>query len=511
MPSSIAAQLRSIADKLPQGSLPQLRSALIDGIKRIDEPMQLAVIGKISSSKSTLINAILGKREVMATGQLEVTYNVGWLKYGNPNKGITLHFKNGRPPQRKSQEDFKHWATEGPSGQINDISYIELYDDAEILKQVNIIDTPGLSSIKGRDSQNTIDFITRVRPDAVIMLFTNSVSAEILDVVKKFNAGTYFTPLNAVGVLGKIDQLWVSSKDRSRNAIEIAQSIRQQLLSMPIVADTLLDIYPISALQALASSTLTLNQIEDIRLLAQSDPSALQQAIASPRAFVKKDLAGLMLGVPKREELLKELGLYGICCALTLLKAHPEADTEMFKEHLWNQSGAHMFIKVLHNHFGQRARLIKMESIYQQIRQQIQLARSQASSRSIVNSIEQSVEDAFVDMVDEHNEYLLLNQIYNHELELATDIKKEFLHLAGEHGTSAPDLLGINNDAPTVKQMITLAGEREKYWRTRIVCCPDPDEIRWMEIIRLAYTRLRLKLQTMRFEYERARAFLFKG
>ena len=37
--------------------------------------MQLAIIGKISSSKSTLVNAILGKDGVMATGQMEVTYN----------------------------------------------------------------------------------------------------------------------------------------------------------------------------------------------------------------------------------------------------------------------------------------------------------------------------------------------------------------------------------------------------------------------------------------------------
>ena len=40
--------------------------------------MQLAIIGKISSSKSTLVNAILSKDEPLPTGQKEVTFN-GWL------------------------------------------------------------------------------------------------------------------------------------------------------------------------------------------------------------------------------------------------------------------------------------------------------------------------------------------------------------------------------------------------------------------------------------------------
>lgn len=125
--------LLDLLTDLPNNSFPKLTLAINSSIKKLKEPMQLAIIGKISSSKSTLVNAILGKEEIMATGQKEVTYNVGWLKYGKPNSDIIIHHKDGTPNTIKSQEEFSKWSTESDNNEINNISYIEIFDDAEIL------------------------------------------------------------------------------------------------------------------------------------------------------------------------------------------------------------------------------------------------------------------------------------------------------------------------------------------------------------------------------------------
>ena len=138
----------------------RLRDVLAASIRKLDEPMQLAIIGKISSSKSTLVNAILGKNELMSTGQKEVTYNVGWLKYGDSSSDIILHFKDGRPPKRKSRREFDNLSVQSNAEDLDEISYIETFDDSEILKTINIIDTPGLDALRGKDSQNTLDFIS---------------------------------------------------------------------------------------------------------------------------------------------------------------------------------------------------------------------------------------------------------------------------------------------------------------------------------------------------------------
>ena len=68
--NAIEIELNELFKTIPSGSLPILHETLERSIKKLHEPMQLAIIGKISSSKSTLVNAILGKDGVMATGQI---------------------------------------------------------------------------------------------------------------------------------------------------------------------------------------------------------------------------------------------------------------------------------------------------------------------------------------------------------------------------------------------------------------------------------------------------------
>ena len=221
--NAIEIELNELFKTIPSGSLPILHETLERSIKKLHEPMQLAIIGKISSSKSTLVNAILGKDGVMATGQMEVTYNVGWLKYGAPESDIIIHHKDGSPDSYRKPEEFLRWTIEsdGRKELLNNVSYIETFDDAEILREINIIDTPGLDAVRGQDSQNTLDFLKHVRPDAVIMLFTNSVAENTLKVVQDFNRGGNFNPLNAIGILSKIDILWMEDAEHSWTALQI--------------------------------------------------------------------------------------------------------------------------------------------------------------------------------------------------------------------------------------------------------------------------------------------------
>ena len=58
--------LLDILSDLPNNSFPKLTLAINNSVQKLREPMQLAIIGKISSSKSTLVNAILGKVLIIA-------------------------------------------------------------------------------------------------------------------------------------------------------------------------------------------------------------------------------------------------------------------------------------------------------------------------------------------------------------------------------------------------------------------------------------------------------------
>ena len=104
--------LKGIMQMLPEKSLPSLAGVFKKSVAKLNEPMQLAILGKISSSKSTLVNAILGKKEIMATGQKEVTYNVGWLKYGDPSSDIIIHHKDDTSVEKKNRDEFEKWTTD---------------------------------------------------------------------------------------------------------------------------------------------------------------------------------------------------------------------------------------------------------------------------------------------------------------------------------------------------------------------------------------------------------------
>ena len=508
---SMGKGLHSILQMIPSSSMPLLYSALNDATKRINEPMQLAIIGKISSSKSTLVNAILGKNEIMTTGQKEVTYNVGWLKYGSPDADIIIHHKDGKPNTVKSQKEFSVWSTESHHTDIDNISYIETFDDAEILKEINIVDTPGLDALRGKDSQNTLDFIQQVRPDAIIMLFTHSVAENVLDIVSKYNAGTTFNPLNAIGVLGKIDILWQETIERDKTALQIGQkNAAKQLKKNSMLRKTLFNIYPISALQFLASSTLEESTFNTLAKLSGSEESQLSRAFTSVPNFLKPE-AELNATVEQRTYIINSIGLYGAWIIVEGIKKGKITDLQSAKQLLWEESGAKQFMKVLHNHFGMRAKLIKMESIYQNIQQAIKATRGKAkdgTTLQLLGKIEQRISDLFSNLVQEHKEYELLNQLYNGEREIGEEEEREFFALCGEHGNSAIERLGLTSTVPP-QDLIEKALERERYWRKQVALEPDPEERLWMNIIMTSYQRLRLKLQTMKYQYEQAKAFLF--
>ena len=481
--------LLDLLTDLPNNSFPKLTLAINSSIKKLKEPMQLAIIGKISSSKSTLVNAILGKEEIMATGQKEVTYNVGWLKYGKPNSDIIIHHKDGTPNTIKSQEEFSKWSTESD----------------------NIIDTPGLDALRGKDSQNTLDFISKVRPDAVIMLFTHSVSENVLDIVSKYNTGSSFNPLNAIGILSKIDVLWQEDFERAKSALEIGKKmVTNRMRKDSMLKRTLFNLYPISALLFLASSTLKQETFNKVKLLSESDDSTLKTAFKSVPKFLDS-CVNIPLKDTERINLINQLGLYGVFIVTNLLRKHPGLSFEEVKAILHKESGADDFMKVLHNHFGSRARLIKLESIYQCLNQEIDNAQrniNDATLSRVLIKTKGKLRNLFSSLMHEHLEYETLNRIYNGELLLDNDYKEELLALWGEVGFSAPERMKMPVGTQPA-ELVAKSLEREKFWRQNITLEPDPEEREWMNIALKSYTLLRNAIVGMSYQYEQSKAFLF--
>ena len=179
-------------------------------VHEMDELFLLVVVGEYNSGKSTFINALLGD-EVFAMGDLPTTRAISILRYGEPG-------------------------TPEPAGE-----HLRVYRyPLDVLRDLEIVDTPGTNSIERMEEEITRAFV----PRADLILFVTSL-------LQPFTASE-LAFLEHIREWGKKTVLVVNGVDR-RNSDEQIDRVRAYLeqefsrrLGGP--APT---IYFISALQAL--------------------------------------------------------------------------------------------------------------------------------------------------------------------------------------------------------------------------------------------------------------------
>lgn len=497
----IDREINRLAGMASVNTLPALQAALVRSRSRLCAPMQLAILGKISSSKSTLVNAILGKNELMATGQKEVTWNVGWIKYGKPTDDITIYHKDGSEPRKCPRSKFEEIITGYYGKGTDNISYIEIHDDAEILRDINIIDTPGLDALRGKDSQNTLDFISEVRPDAVMMLFTHNVADNVLEVVRQFNAESSFNPFNALGIMAKIDVRWQESFPKVQSAIEIGEKFaKSRLKKDPTLRMSLFNLYPVSALLFLASSTFSEDDLELMRQWRSRDSAGFVKSLATPATFLAANPDDA-----SRKKLLDKIGLYGIWLVNRELEANPEVSAEDICEIFRRESGAATLMGVVLNHFGSRATLIKLESIYQDLMQAVNRDRA-VYGQMAVDSIARNIHQIFTPLVLSHLQLEVLYGIYSGDID-PEENTEEIKALCGEKGTSAPLMLGMKPGS-TCNEMYARIDERLKFWRASLSLEPDPEERQWMDVVVRSYSALKENLRQAEYNFISSKAFI---
>lgn len=492
----------------------RLFSLIDDSIIRLSQPMQLAIIGKISSSKSTLVNAILGASEIVRTGQMEETFNVSWLKYGDPQSQIKVVFKDGHTSNVPSSEWMK-WTSHQEENVLKEqVKYIEVPYNNDILKEINIIDTPGLDALSQIDSKNTISFLKEVNPDAVIMLFTKSIAETTMSVLQDFqnvgNDSFNLSALNAIGVLAKADTMW-NPFNNAQDIIEQGNRVVNTTLydKYPEVRKSLFSILPVSSLMGLASSTLNDEDIAKIHHLVKIDSDTLLEMLSSPDFFLDEEY-NVDLSINERKSLYKKLGLYGIFILTETIKRNKDASLDFLRETLRAKSGFDKLFLTILSHFGGRATLIKSQSILKDILNEI--SRAKLSATGIAHNAIAEVENAIVMTLlsmHEYKEWEYLSKYYEGKLEIDTAIASEFIALCGERGYSATDRLNQESYI-SASDLENIAVNRALYWQKQynIISDIEPETGNFYKVIISSYNKLIKEIREASLEYDRAKAML---
>ncbi len=133
--------------------------------KRRSEPFSLVVLGDFKRGKSTIINAILGK-SIAPVNVAPETFTINSISYGEIPKAEAV-LKNGQRISLTPDDLVRDKLEKLMRAFPDTLDYIDIRDNAEFLKEIRIVDTPGLSDLDCLDKQ-VQDYL--VNADAVIYI-----------------------------------------------------------------------------------------------------------------------------------------------------------------------------------------------------------------------------------------------------------------------------------------------------------------------------------------------------
>ena len=132
------------------------------------EPFSLVVIGDFKRGKSTLINSLLGK-SLAPTAVTPETATINRISYGESQE-IYAKLENGKAIYLNREELKRSELSKLMEKLPSPIRLIEIKDNIEFLKEIAIVDTPGLGDLFQRFDSQVSEYL--LRADAIVYVIS---------------------------------------------------------------------------------------------------------------------------------------------------------------------------------------------------------------------------------------------------------------------------------------------------------------------------------------------------
>jgi small GTP-binding protein len=201
------AELQTVLARL--GASAEDQQALTRSIQQLDELFLLVIVGEFNAGKSAFINALLGQT-LLKEGVTPTTAQVNILKFGETS-------------QREVVESHLHRLTE----------------PVELLRHINIVDTPGTNAIIREHQAITEEFV----PRSDLVLFITSADRPFTESERGFLAQIKAWGKKVVMVINKVDLF-----ETEAELEQVINFVRENSTKLLEVTP---DIFPVSARRAL--------------------------------------------------------------------------------------------------------------------------------------------------------------------------------------------------------------------------------------------------------------------
>jgi hypothetical protein len=353
------------------------QAQVFDVRRRLGEPLRVAIAGRLKAGKSTLVNALIGRR-VAPTEVGECTRIVTQFRYGTSDR-VDIVRRNGTRASLPLDE----------AGMIpqrlgvprHEIAYVDVTLTSDHLRDLTVVDTPGLSSANTSVSDQARRFLfsdtvgrsggpseapidddldadsagALSGAEAIIYVFTQSVredDVQALEAFRSISARLSSNPINSLGLFNKVDKLAGGGADPWPIVAPLAAD--QSKVLRRVVSD----VVPVVGLLAETTEAgrLTAADCEALRQLAALPQAERTVLLASVDLFTSRDCA---VSREARERLLRLLDLYGISFAIAQLVAKPQLATGELVRMLFQASGFPRLRQTLDHAFRWRTDAIK--------------------------------------------------------------------------------------------------------------------------------------------------------
>jgi Dynamin family len=333
---------------------------MIDDLRtRLAAPLRVAIAGKVKSGKSTLLNALVGE-QLAPTDEGECTKIITWYRDGHTYQ-VLLVPHEGEPRQVPFVRDAGSVEVDIGDTAPGDIERLDITWPSQRLRDVTLIDTPGIGSLSADISDRTWSFI---RPDdedtpadAVLYLMKH-LHAGDLDFLATFHDTEVSkpNPINAIGVLSRADEIGVGRLDALGSATRIASRYRRD----PRVRRLVQTVVPVAGLLAETAATLTEDEYRALIVVADRSPKETEDVLLSADRFM--ETSDIALTSLEREHLLDRFGIFGVRLAAMLIRREVVANARELSTELLDRSGLEDVREILATLFLQRRDLLKSRS-----------------------------------------------------------------------------------------------------------------------------------------------------
>ena len=361
--SALLDSVRSLLEQATRSyaAVPAARQRLQAVLDRLDEPLRVAIAGKVKAGKSTLLNALVGE-ELAPTDAGECTRIVTWYRDGITYRA-TLEPTQGEARQVPFTRDGGAINIDLGGTAPDDVSRLVIEWPSSSLRQLTLIDTPGIASLSTNVSARTTAFLTpgedQVTPaDAVLYLMRHLHSSDI-NFLEAFHDEEFSqaTPVNAIAVLSRADEVGVGRIDSMASAQRIAARYRRD----PKVRKLAQTVVPVAGLLAQSGATLREAEFKALDTLAGAPRDDTEALFLSADRFVQSDTT-IPLTSLEREHVLDRFGLFGVRLAVALIRQGVATTATALSTELVRRSGLIELRDVLLSQFAERRDVLKARS-----------------------------------------------------------------------------------------------------------------------------------------------------